>query len=288
VTGTAANLARRALRHPLSARLAGPLLVRQRPPADVVVAQMGKVGSQAVTASLDAAGFSTAHVHFLSRAGLRRAERVYEASWDPSRLPWHVWEGRRTAARLRSGERLDIVTIVRDPIARNVSSFFQVADLQYGIDLGALEEAGAFDEVTRLFLETFDEHDVPLRWLDDELAAATGVDVYESDFDVERGWMIVEGARARILVLRTDRMGDAFTAAVEAFLDRRGIALLQRNVSADKATGELYNDVRRHARLPEPYLDQMYNSRFARHFFDDAELAEMRRLWTGSPVGETR
>jgi hypothetical protein len=249
---------------------------------------MGKVGSQAVTASLDAAGLRTAHVHFFSRAGLRRAEQVYEASWDPARLPWHVWEGRRTAARLRSGERLDIVTIVRDPVARNVSSFFQVADLQYGIELGALEDAGAFDEVTRLFLETFDEHEVPLRWLDDELAAATGIDVYESDFDVERGWVVVEGARARVLVLRTDRLGDTFTAAVEAFLGRPGIALLQRNVSADKATGELYNEFRRCARLPDAYLDQMYNSRLARHFFDDDELAEMRRLWTGSPVGEGR
>jgi hypothetical protein len=288
VTGTAATLARRALRHPLPARLAGPYLVRQRPPADVVVAQMGKVGSQAVTASLEAAGLRTAHVHFLSRSGLRRAERVYEAHWDPARLPWHIWEGRRTVARLRSEERLDIVTAVRDPVARNVSSFFQVADLQYGIELGALEDAAALEDVTRLFLETFDEHELPLRWLDDELRAATGLDVYESDFDVERGWSVTEGDRARILVLRTDRLGDTFTAAVEAFLGRPGIALLQRNVSAEKATGELYDEFRRRARLPEAYLDQMYNSRVARHFFDDDELAELRRLWTGVPIGEAR
>jgi hypothetical protein len=213
---------------------------------------------------------------------------VYEARWDPTRLPWHIWEGRRTMARLRSGERLDIVTVVRDPVARNMSSFFQVADLQYGIDLGALEAAGELDEVTRLFLETFDEHDLPLRWLDDELRAATGVDLYESDFDVERGWSIVEGARARVLVLRTDRLADTFAGAVDAFLDRPGIALLQRNVSAEKATGGLYDEFRRQPRLPESYLDQMYSSRFARHFFTDDELADLRRSWTGVPVEERR
>jgi hypothetical protein len=32
----------------------------------------------------------------------------------------------------------------------------------------------------------------------------------------------------------------------------------------------------------------MYNSRVARHFFDDDELAELRRLWTGVPIGEAR
>jgi len=287
VTGTAANLARRALRHPRSARLAGPFLVRQKPPADVVVAQVGKVGSQAVSASIEAAGLHTAHVHFLSRAGLRRAERVYEARWDPARLPWHIWEGRRTVARLRSGERLDIVTVIRDPVARNVSSFFQVADLQYGIDLTALE-ADDLGELTRLFLETFDEHELPLRWLDDELRAATGVDLYESDFDAERGWSVTESDRARVLVLRTDRLADTFTGAVEAFLGRPGIALLQRNVSADKATGGLYDEFRRLPRLPEAYVDQMYNSRLARHFFADDELADLRRLWTGVPATEGR
>lgn len=268
------------LARPLTARVAGPILVRRRPPAAVVVAQMGKVGSQAVVASLEAAGVSAAHIHFLTRPELRRAERIYRANWDADRLPWHIWEGRRVAGRLARGERLDIVTVVREPVARNVSSFFQVADLQFGVELGAWTSGTDLDGLRAAFLETFDEHDLPLRWLDSQLRAATGVDVYATDFDTDRGWTIVQGPRARVLVLRTDRLAETFTPAIEEFLGRPGLALLQRNVSSDKDTGHLYEEFRRRMALPRAYLDQQYNSKFARHFWTDAELDAFRAGWS--------
>jgi Putative capsular polysaccharide synthesis protein len=277
---------RSAFSHPLSARLAGPALLRRRPPADVVVAQMGKVGSQAVTASLRAAGLEVAHVHFLTRSELRRAERIYRRNWDPRRLPWHIWEGHRVLARLRAGARLDIVTLVREPVARNVSSFFQVADLQFGIDLARWSAGDGTSSLDDLFLDCFDEHDLPLRWLDDQLRVATGVDVYATDFDTDRGWVIVEGTRARVLVLRTDRLAETFTSATEAFLGRQGPELVNRNLSSDKESGDLYERFRTGVVLPQPYLDQQYNSKYARHFWTDTELDAFRGAWSAREVAQ--
>ena len=276
-------LAQRLVRHPTTARLAGPVLVRRRPTAEVVVAQMGKVGSQAVVASLSQAGVRAAHVHFLDRASLRWADRVYRQNWNPRRLPWHVWEGRHAAARLRAGERLDIVTVAREPVGRNLSAFFQVADLQFGIDLGDFGTGAAGADLVRLrsaFLEEFDEHERPLRWFDDELKRSTGIDVYRHPFDRAKGYSIIGSDRARVLVLRTDWLDETFTPAVHEFLGRPDVGLVNRNDSAAKDTGELYEQVQHRLRLPATYLEQMYNSKYARHFWTPEELAQARAAWS--------
>jgi len=278
-----APLAHRLLRQPTTARFAGPVLVRRRPTPEVVVAQMGKVGSQAVVASLARAGVRAAHVHFLDPASLRWADRVYRHNWDARRLPWHVWEGRLAATRLRAGERLDIVTMAREPVARNLSAFFQVADLQFGLDLADFGRGTDDADLARLrtaFLERFDEHERPLRWFDDELKRATGVDVFRHRFDRTRGYSIISSDRARVLVLRTDLLGETFTPAVHEFLGRPDVGLVHRNDSAAKETGELYEQVQHHLQLPDTYLEQMHNSKYARHFWTQEELAEARAAWS--------
>jgi hypothetical protein len=268
------------------ARLASVQFGRTAP---IVVLQMGKVGSRSVLASLERAvpDRPVVHAHFLSDAGLERARRVYARSWPGGRRAAHVFASEALRARRarRPDERWDVVTLVRDPVARNLSSFFQVGELQFGLDFAALRGDGAdagrlLEQLTTAFVERYDEHDVPLRWFDTELAAPLGVDVYGRPFPAE-GFVVVEGPRARVLVLKTERLAECAAEAFGSFLGLDGFGLVERNVGEAKGYGDLYRAFVERVRLPEAYLERMYSSRYATHFYDGSERASFARRWRG-------
>jgi hypothetical protein len=101
---------------------------------NVVVHQMSKVGSQTVVASLHEAlpHHAIYHTHFISQQGLGWLEEFVRDRWGSTHIPMHLWHGLFIREMLHSGEgteRLKIVTLVRDPVARNISEFFQELDV---------------------------------------------------------------------------------------------------------------------------------------------------------------
>lgn len=251
----------------------------------MVVYQMGKVGSQAVARSLERTlGKPVFHVHFLTPEGIAWAERVYRGAWDPARNPDHLWDAQHLRRRLdldRRSEPWRVVSLVRDPVARNLSSFFQVAGLQFGVDLerlGAVGGAEAVTTLTTLFLERFDEHDVPARWFDDELGAVFGIDVFAAPFP-ERGWSQHTAARADVVVVKLERLAEVGDDAFRALLGAPYVEVPDVNVGSDKGYGELYRRFVAAVRLPPAYLDRVYGTRFARHFYTDEERARLTDRW---------
>ena len=55
--------------------------------------------------------------------------------------------------------------------------------------------------------------------------------------------------------------------------------LVESNVAEDKSYAALYKAFRREMSLPAGYLDAMYSTRFATHFYAAGELAAFRRKW---------
>jgi len=71
-----------------------------------------------------------------------------------------------------------IYTLVRDPIARNISWFFEVN----GIRL--LQEGTRLERIKEELLDSID-HSYPLTWFDNVFFPATGLDVYKYDFPAD-------------------------------------------------------------------------------------------------------
>jgi hypothetical protein len=98
-------------------------------PPPVLVYQMGKVGSETVARSLgdEQLARSVYHLHFLTPQGLARAAETYREHWRPDGNAHHVWDGEFIRERLQEagdGEQWPVITLVRDPVARNLSAFF--------------------------------------------------------------------------------------------------------------------------------------------------------------------
>lgn len=104
------------------------------------------------------------------------------------------------------------------------------------------------------------------------------LDVYEYPFDREAGFAIIEQGRTRVLLYRLDRLPH-FRPALEEFTGVAGLALGTVDRSSGSAQRHRLETVLRIARLPEDLLNEIYESRYARHFFTPTARAEMRERW---------
>jgi hypothetical protein len=249
----------------------------------VLVHQMAKVGSSTVLASLrPLLGARVVQVHNLSIEGLRHALHSVAVKRE-ARVPEIIWHGRYFAEYLaKGGSPVDwrIITLVRDPVARNISGFFQNIE-KWRPGAISLFQSGRLDisELCDCFLEAY-PHELPLQWFDKEIKAVFGIDLLELPFDAEAGFSI-HATSPRVLLIKLERLNDVGEVALGDFVGLGRIPLLHENVAEDKRYRDLYRAFVKEARLPREYLDRMYGSRYARHFYTEAELFSFRERWGG-------
>ena len=242
----------------------------------IVVFCMSKTASSAVVRSLqDVTPQPVFKVHLLRPDSVRRAEAHYRQT-DRAARPRHIFHAAHLLRHPPTAEQpWVVVTIVREPVARAMSEFFQA-----GRRLGRLHDAAT----TQALFERF-AHDqgVPrtLDWFDAELQPSLGIDVFDHPFDPAVGYATIETPAVRLLVLRQESLGVAPRALAQLLDLPNEVPIVERNVGADKPYAELYEAVGRTTRLAAATLDLAYDSRFARHFYSPAEIEHLRERWGG-------
>jgi hypothetical protein len=264
----------------------------------LLVYQMGKVGSTSILAGLESRLPDTPvfHVHTLSSPQLRVIENIYRNSWrDPqkrpknSNQPLHLWHSQYLEKRLaddRGQRRWRIITLVRDPVARAISEFFEVLHLQYDYDYQGLIRERSIEEVVegarRLFMESHGAQSeaFSMAWFDRELKSVFGVDVSASPFPRATGYAIYRDGRVDVLLLKLEKLNDCAKAAFGEFLGLDQFEIPRVNDSSRKAYREVYRSFIDHFRLPVPFLDEVYASSWVELFYDADEIAAFKRRWS--------
>jgi hypothetical protein len=259
--------------------------------SSIVVYQMGKVGSTTITETLRKLQLNQPiyHVHHLTKDGLRIEELNASRRQRPALRQQHYWTGRYLRAQLIAKARDDwrwyVVTLTRDPVARNLSGFFHSMRNSHPKlfdQLGTTGEDELFPEIKAAFLHHH-PHDRPLDWLDVELKNAFGIDVYDQPFPWSKGCSIIQSGNVRLLILRLENFSSCIHEAFEDWLERPFDEV--NVVSANRAEGKPYlNHYRNFQKwivLPDEYLCRMYDSKFARHFYSPDELDGFRQRWSG-------
>ena len=267
----------------------------------LLVFQMGKVGSSTVVSSLEGSGLGMPvyHVHFLSQRLLVENERQFREQFWPNRIGKcrHLWNYqylRRQVDRGPTGKRWKIVTLSREPIARNISAFFENLEIEflnatsdpekakykvsstYGFEVTIT--AKDIEALVDLFFEKFD-HDTPLVFFDRELNGVFGVDVYADEFPMLKGYKIYEGENADVLLIRLESLNDCATDAFREFLGIEEFRLINRNIGKNKAYAAFYREFKDRIVLPVVYLDKMYGSKYMQQFYSEHEIATFRTKW---------
>lgn len=238
-------------------------------PVPVAVYTMGKVGSSSVTDALHEAGFEALQIHIL-RGGLRRLERV--RAQRPRAQ--HVVTSIEVTNLIDAGTPPPIISLFREPIARNVSAFFQNHWRLVGGDINRHSVA----EAQRLICEQVGP-DEPQQWVDKELGEVAHVEI--GRHRLFEGAAFAEEARWPTLLLRSDLDDQMKAASLRSFLGNDSISVRRTHATSEKAGGDLYGAVKR-AGLPRTYVDACLAQPFVASLLSPEEIEQARQRWTAT------
>jgi hypothetical protein len=264
----------------------------------LLVYTMGKVGSSSVIHSLRLMelGRPLYHLHSLDPKPLQELEDSFELTFpDSLNNLRHIWHSQFMAKRLAENPdaRVQAISLIRDPIARNMSNFFQhievkphpgtsqgqhwkLASIYFGFEITASEE-----DVSELIELYFDKewHDFPAHWIEREVNGVLGINVYATPFPRQKGYAIYHSRRADLLMFRLRDLNHCAARAFQEFLGLDTFTLVNANVGEKKAYADVYRAFKAQIAFPEAFLDRTYNSKFVKYFYSEAEREELRKKW---------
>jgi hypothetical protein len=115
------------------------------------------------------------HVHSLNLDTLEKMKEQHRVRGEP--FPLHVTVAERINRDMVSqGRRLEMITLVREPISRNFAVFFE--NLPIFFDGCNLDDASiSVESYIAQFLDNY-YHDIPLGWFNEQLLEPFGIDVF--------------------------------------------------------------------------------------------------------------
>jgi len=240
--------------------------------APIIVYTMGKVGTATYRRSLAAQGLRTFTEHNIGAQ--RRRQRLEEGDILYVDIPFtrKITSYLLNVLYLSPGRRCFIITGVREPVAQVVSRFFHSSAKR------SSRKAIGFDHLQETFGRHLDRL-FQMDWFDTEFNPITGIDVFNHPFDRERGWTVIRRGQIGCLILKLESSQEAKEAAIRSFLSLDEFTLDSTNVTAEKTGGAVYLRFKNQLNLSSDLLDTVYDSKYARHFYTDAEIERFKARW---------
>lgn len=233
----------------------------------VLVFQPGKVGSTTVFESLLKEQIKCAHFHYIF-GKYARWGRNYKSSEE-------ILEGVKL---LRKVEKIKIISLIREPIGRDLSMYFQFFDEYICSDWIKPNIYKNVIEVLDLFTK-FGEYGFLFEWFVLEMEEAFGIDVYQYDFDKNRGYQIIEKDNIQLLLIKVEKLDDC-EEAIGQFIGVNNFKLVKANIGENKPYKFVYNELKRTIKIPEYIINFYYkDNKCMDHFYTKAEKEGFIKRW---------
>ena len=254
---------------------------------DVICFQMCKVGSSTVVKSLVHAFYQWGidvkvhHIHELARLEGREEELKSERVC-PEDMIEHIGlcKSLRDKVIANPDKKWKLISMVRDPISRNVSEFFYTLDA-FVPDWVERYKSGELDtdKLLEMFLEA-QKHDKTDVWYDQQMKEFFGIDVFSTPFPKTKGYKIYNDSKGTpLLLIRLEDLNKCAKKTMVEFLGLRCFTLIKTNIADEKVYSEIYRDFKKNVCLPDEYITKMCSSKYARFFYTDEELKKIAIQW---------
>ena len=129
------------------------------------------------------------------------------------------------------------ISLVREPIGRNLSAFFENFQRKTGIRFE--DSTYTLEQLTDLFLTNYDQNK-PLNWFDNYLKPTLGIDIYQHPFSKKKGMAILCNENFELLLLKSEIDNSQKEKYISEFLEIEGFRIINRNVGSNKVYSEVY------------------------------------------------
>ena len=252
----------------------------------IIIYQMGKVGSSTLHASL-AAVFQSHSIKLpvFQTHNLNNLDKLEEAirNWsNPERALRQLEKDKSLRKKLDANPNSswNVITLTRDPVARNISTFCEMCNIFFP-DWKIKYEQGLLDlrEMQTYLVSNFSPGNAPDKWFDQQLKPVFEVDVYAKKFPHKAGYAIYRCRNnGRMLLLRLEDLYRVAPKAIKKFLGIDGFSLLDANESTNRDFAVLYKEIKKLA-FPMSYLKTMYNTKYVKHFYTKQEIEKFYERW---------
>jgi hypothetical protein len=236
---------------------------------------MGKVGSLSIYYALKNDWLTPVfHVHSLSET----EQKFYEEEcFKRGILP-----GSRSAIPMINRQILmnkrpyKIITLVRNPIDRNLSAFFEAFEYYMGIP--AEKYQGSVAELELKFHQ-FLPHNYATDWFQDYFYQQTGVNIYDFEYDKRQKYQFISTQNIEILVMDVALDDTTKEKLVADFTHRQLVIIDRKNVRESTAAAGLYKEFKSGIRFSKNYLSGLLETQYFNHFFDEDSKLETLQKW---------
>lgn len=253
---------------------------------DIWILQPGKVASTTLERRLAKNGIVFKKMHTLRYPQYLMGEE-YRKTWEDS------------VSRLKE-EPLKIVTVVREPIARDYSAFWQAFSK-------GNEMAMEMPILNKDFQKTYDEYiDLLLKgsmymqdrmgsslifswgdefeWFDEQIKEILGIDVFQYPFDRESGYTIIQKGNIELFLFKVEKM-ESILNEISSFVGTEKLSEINDNVGVKKWYGLAYTQFRKEVKIPKEYVDHYYcgNAKMD-YFYTSEEKQQFLNKWVENIV----
>lgn len=213
----------------------------------LVVYQMGKVGSKSMQMSLKKQYAGVVfHTHVIRHDHKNPSNQLLYQEIKINNRP------------------TKIITMIREPFARNESSFFEIIERFYPNKSWSTATA---DELCKCYIEKYHHYEVAL-WFDWEFRTLTGVDIYDQPL-IEGDHIIGKHENIEYCLLYCETSNKRKEDIINKFLSMDNFSIKDENKAENKPYNKLYREFKENIIYPESILDYIYDSKYSQHFYPD-------------------
>lgn len=179
-------------------------------------------------------GLSVIHTHHLDSGYTKKLNGVKtKMGWKTTVSPEII---DRLYDEISNENELYIITLVREPIGRNISAYFHNLDAIFRQD--NVHAKLSPEQIMEGFFTRY-PHSIPITWFDEEFNKVLGLDIYNHPFPKDEGALILNEGRFRILVMRHDIEDSRKQKYIEQLLDVINVKIVRKTRESTKHTMKL-------------------------------------------------
>lgn len=251
----------------------------------VLIYQPGKTGSMSLWRTCESYGISSVDVHILNPYS--------------SNIRYIEWC--QQACKRFQGK---IIVPIREPIARDISNYFQLLALSPAIVEELFDVHEFYEGFHKIYYdylikenetefngypitndaynyrrEGYVKYGYEFDFFEIELKRYFGIDVMKHSFDTQKGYSIIKEKGIEILLIQLEKMNE-LEGVVGEFLNIPNFKLNSTNVGSEKEYRYLYQIFKSNIKMKQEYVDFYYKNNVAmEHFYSEDQRNHFYNKW---------